>query len=190
MFPAVNEFTADKPTLRMGRFGPKTSETTDPHNSAIYACHNTSAVVQQQQVITIARKEPNLPGYTVTLSWLLCLSVQSRGKDEMKCLPNMSASIQRCTQVNWPETDEGRWSNSKFQLFTRLSEKFNSRNCYYSKFPSNISFAAERDFVLFGNINHNEQALKYQSETIAGWREGRHSKLPEGKLQFSNQLMN
>lgn len=102
----------------------------------------------------------------------------------------LSASIQRCTQESLPETDEGRWSNSKFQLFTHLSEKLNSHNFPHSKFPNNISFAAERDFVLFGNISHNEQALKYQSETIAGGREERHSKLPEGKLQFSNQLTN
>lgn len=79
-----NKFTADKPPLRMRRFGSKTCETADPHNSAISACHNTSSVVQQQQVITIARKESDLSGYTETLSWLLCQSVQSGGKDETK----------------------------------------------------------------------------------------------------------
>lgn len=76
----------------MGRFGPKTCETTDPHNSAIYACRNTSSVVQQQQISTTARKKSDLPGYTVTLSWLLHLSVQSDKKDEMKS-PSQHISI-------------------------------------------------------------------------------------------------
>lgn len=80
----------------------------------------------------------------------------------------LSASIQGCTQVSPPETDEDSQSNSKFQLFTRLSEKLDSDNSSHSKFPNNISFVAERYFVLFGNTSHNKRALKHQRETIAG----------------------
>lgn len=151
----------------MERFGPKTCETTDPHLSSIYVCHSTSSVVQQQQIITIARKQSDLLGYLPQWPWDDFISqYRVAGKMKWSCLPNMSESIQRGTQVSWPETDAGRWSNSKF--FPRLSEKLNSHNCSYNKIPKNISFVTERDFVPFRNTNRNEQALKYQSETIAG----------------------
>lgn len=154
-----SKFAAENPALRMGRFGWQTYETADLHNSAIYACHNTSSVVQQQQVITIARKESDLPGYIVTLSWLLCVSVQSVRKDEMK-LPSQHVSIHPKMYSN--KLAWNRWGQMvKLHIYQKT---LSSYNCYYSKFPNNISFAAEPDFVLFGNINHNEQALKYQKQ--------------------------
>lgn len=184
------EFTADEPPLRIEGFVPEICEISVPRNSTVtmLAILHLS-VVEQRQVITIIRKKSALPSYAVTLRWLVTQHGVGREWNGVNPI-HTSASIQGCTQVSLPETEEDSQSNSKFQLFTHLPEKLDSNNSSHSKFPSDISFTAERDFVLFGNTSHSEWALKYWSETIAGGREGRHSKLPEGKLQFSNQITN
>ena len=106
-----NKLTADEPSLRMEKFGPEICETSVPHNSTVtmLAILHLS-VIEQRQVITITRKESALPGYTVTLSWLLTQSARSGETSEMESPPWHIVSIHPRAYPSWPAWN--RWGQS------------------------------------------------------------------------------
>lgn len=141
-----NKFTADKPPMRMEKFGPKVCEIT---NQLIPACCYTPFSSQataghqlQEQKVSLTRVYSDL---------------------------ELTSSL-----VHMEQGEE--WNGVNFPTHQHPST-FNFFCCWTWLFYWETPATASELWTA---------GVKQQQE--AGGGEGRHSKLPEGKLQFSNQL--